>query len=97
MPLFSTLSLNGDSGSFNFHKTGWTLTPSILIGAPTSVIPTIFMPDAAWHNPPNLSWLAHLVAWSIFGGLVHILWLGSYLLACTALKQKFKKAVNKSN
>ena len=28
------------------QQSGWTVTPSRLIGAPTSTIPTIFMPDA---------------------------------------------------
>jgi len=39
------------------QQSGWTATPSRLIGAPISAIPTIFTPDALPDNHPNLSWL----------------------------------------
>jgi len=54
------------------QQSGWTATPSRLIYAPTSIIPTIFTPDAFLTQPSQfilawekhqICWLAYLVAW----------------------------------
>jgi len=60
------------------QQSGWTATRSRLIGAPTSTIPTIFMPDVLPDTTlPYLSWL-----WTgtNYAGL-HTRWLGSYPVA----------------
>jgi len=55
------------------QQTGWTATPSRLIGAPTSTIPTIFVPDALPDTTlaiyPGLGQALNMLAW-IPGGLV---------------------------
>jgi len=70
------------------QQSGWTVTPSRLIGAPTSTIPTIFMPDALPDIPPNFSWLGTCTK---YAGL-HTQWLGSQWLGFKG--NKSSKTVN---
>jgi len=64
------------------QQSGWTANPSRLIGAPTSAIPTIFMPDAFPDTTlpmyPGLGQVPNMLA-CIPGGLVAYLvaWLTS--------------------
>jgi len=57
-----------------YQQSGWTATPSRLIGAPTSTIITIFMldalPDTTLPIYPGLGQAPNMLA-CIPGGLVH--------------------------
>jgi len=54
------------------QQSGWTATPSRLIGAPTSAIPTIFTQDALLYKPSQFILLG---TGTKYAGL-HTQWLG---------------------
>jgi len=60
------------------QQSGWTATPSRLIGAPTSAIPIIFTPDdlpgTTLRIYPGLGQAPNMLA-CIANGLVHTRWL----------------------
>ena len=75
------------------QQSGWTATPSRLIGAPTSIIPTIFMPDALPDTTlpiyPGLGQPPNMLA-CIPNGLVHTQWLGLTLQRSVPCDEKSK-------